>query len=131
MGTMMKRSAAMVIRAVLLAWIPSTILFAFTAAFGQGAATSMESPGVHLSVEVLGVIAGIVAVIAPAFWFLGRYDHRISANESAIVHLESRVESAVLKNIAVGERIATAIEALQTDGLSVSCPLENCPKENR
>ena len=81
-----------------------------------------EAPGIHLTIGVLSIIVGIVAFIAPGFYLLGRYDHRLSSNESALLHVERQMETMVERSIRTGGRIADAVEKLGDSGITIDCP---------
>jgi hypothetical protein len=110
-----------VTRAVVAAWIPAATVLGFTLAMAAEAANP-EAPGIHLTMGVLSVIVGIVALVGPGFYLLGRYDHRLSSNESALLHVERQMETMVERSINTGERIANAVEALGKNGITIDCP---------
>jgi hypothetical protein len=66
-----------------------------------------EAPGIHVSLGVLGFVIGIVAIIAPAFYFAGRFNHRMTV-------VERDLERIVIVNTEAANRVASAIEELST-----------------
>ena len=62
------------------------------------------------------------AFVGPGFYLLGRYDHRLSANEAALLHVERQMETMVERSIKTGERIADAVENLGAGGINIECP---------
>jgi len=128
----MKRLAAYAVRAVVLGWIPVVAALAVSLVWGADSPLDpSEGPGVHLSVGVIAVVVGIVAFVGPGFYLLGRYDHRLTSNEAALLHVEHQMETMVERSLATGDRIAVAVEALAEGGLSVSCPIAECPYSGR
>lgn len=112
-------------RIAVWAWIPAVataMIFHSAFANGEGlVAASTEEPGVHLSLGVIAVIAGIVSFVGPGFYLLGRYDHRLSATEVTVIAIERRMEQVVERSIASSDRIATAIETLGESALTIEC----------
>jgi nitrate reductase gamma subunit len=58
---------------------------------------------VHLTIEAVGVIVGIVAFVGPGFYLVGRFNQRLTT-------VERQLETLVSKGVEVGERIARAVE---------------------
>jgi len=115
----MKTTIRTATRAVVAAWIPAATVLGCTLA--MAAEAGPEPAGIHLTVGVLSIIAGIVAFVGPGFYLLGRYDHRLSSNESALLHVERQMETMVERSIKTGERIADAVETLGSGGINIEC----------
>lgn len=116
----MELAARTTIRVVIAAWVPVIAVMGCSVAWAADAAP--EGPGIHLSVGVLSVIAGIVAFVGPGFYLLGRYDHRLTSNEAALLNVERQMETMVSRSILAGDRIAIAVERLGENGINIDCP---------
>ena len=121
MRAAMKLTIRTATRAAVAAWIPAATVLGCTLAMAAEDANP-EAPGIHLTIGVLSIIVGIVAFIAPGFYLLGRYDHRLSSNESALLHVERQMETMVERSIRTGGRIADAVEKLGDSGITIDCP---------
>lgn len=60
---------------------------------------------IHVSVETVGLFIGIVAVIAPAAYAVGRFHQRLTA-------VEKSLEDTLRRTELIAERIAAALETL-------------------
>jgi len=102
-------------------WPPLVGMLTITALLADEAQRSpQEAPGVHLTVGVLVVAAGVLAAVGPAFYWLGRWEARVGA-------IEQWRRDHVERNLEFGERIAVAIETLSASPITLNCPLGNCP----
>ena len=110
------------IRAVLAVWVPAVGLFACSIVWADEVGAVPEGPGIHLSVGVLSVLAGLIAFVGPGFYLLGRYDHRLSTTEGALLHVERQMETMVERSIVTGDRMAVAIEKLAEGKITIECP---------
>ena len=123
----MKRIGLTAAKVIAWSWTPLVSLVAVSVVWSADPAIADPNmTGIHLSIGAIGVLAGIVAIVGPAFWLLGKYDQRMTSTEAALLHLDKQLEGIVKQSISTGDRIAEAVEALSSDGLALTCPLEGC-----
>jgi hypothetical protein len=73
-----------------------------------------DAYGLRVSGEAMGMILGIVAIVGPAFYFVGRFHQRLTV-------LEKQTETLIAEAVAIGRGL------LETLGRIASHAAEACP----
>jgi hypothetical protein len=110
------------VKSLLVVWV----LGAIAGAIDLASAQTTPSGEVHLSVEALGMIVGIIAVVAPAFYFIGRFNQRLAVAEHEVARISTRHADLLTRGIEVGDRMAAALDAIAGKSVTVECHGDPC-----
>lgn len=93
-------------------WLWPAFIVGIGSSLASAQGVGSELHEVSFSLESVGLIIGIIVVVAPAFYFAGRYSQRLTVVEKELETIASEMSGLVLKNSQAIERMARAVESL-------------------